>query len=115
MSRRDLKMKNVFMLVTLMAVAWACRGEKQPKDVIDMDKLETIYVELLDSASGVQKDSSNITISPTAERILARHQVSIDQLRATVNYYNEDTKRWKLFYENVVTKVNQSSLKNTSR
>ena len=108
-------MKNVFMLVTLVVVAWACRGEKQPKDVIDMDKLETIYVELLDSASGVQKDSSNITISPMAERILARHQVSIDQLRATVNYYNEDTKRWKLFYENVVTKVNQSSLKNTSR
>ncbi len=105
-------MKNTLTFLVVMMVAWACRGNKQPKDVIDQEKFESIYVELLDSASTIQPDSLNVPINPTAARILERHQVSLDQLKATVNYYNADTKRWKLFYEEVVKKMNEQTLKN---
>lgn len=107
-------MKNVFLIVALTILACACRGDKLPKNLIDKDKFEALYIELLDSAAA-DKDSANVKLKPTAERILERRQVSIDQLKATVNYYNADSKRWKLFYEDVVKKVNEQSLKNTTR
>lgn len=108
-------MTTVFRFVLLMMLVWGCKGEKQPKDMIEKEKFEAIYVELLDSASRVEKDSADVTMSPPAARILKRHQVSVDQLKATVNYYNADTKRWRLFYEDVVKRVNEQSLKNTTR
>ncbi len=100
-------MKNVFLILILTIFASACRRDKQPKDVLDKEKFESLYVELLDSSAVAEKDSAGLKISPTAQRILERRQISIDQLKTTVNYYNADSKRWKLFYEGVVKKVNE--------
>ncbi len=107
-------MKNI-VFVLLVIVTYSCSEDHRPENIIDPERFKAIYVELLDSAAAVQRDSSNFKLSPTAARILSRHHATLPELRATVSYYNLDTKKWKQFYESVVMTVNQMQEKNTSR
>ncbi len=108
-------MKNLFILVGLalegLAIACSCNREMQSPEVIDREKFEAIYVELLDSAATSQPATSDSTLSPTAERILKRHNVDILRFRATVQAYNSDTKKWKEFYEDVVNRFEERKQK----
>ncbi len=108
-------MKKVLAVwLVLLAVVLGCGEGKLAEGVLEREKFSAIYVELMDSAAVIQKDSVAVQITPTTARILNRHQVTIDQLKRTVDYYNADTKTWKLFYEDVTKKVNERSMKNTN-
>jgi len=103
------------VFVLLAIVTYSCSENHPPKNIIDAERFEAIYVELLDSAVAVHRDSSNFKLSPTAARILSRHDATVTEMQSTISYYDLDTKRWKQFYENVVKDVNQKQAKNTAQ
>lgn len=84
----------------------SCSERKSSVAVIDSKKFEMIYLELVDSALIVQAQPDSI-VSPVAERILARHEVTAEQFRATVREYNRDTRVWKEFYDNVLRRIDE--------
>ncbi len=104
-------MRHAFVVTLLLLITSSCSQKQQAENLIDKEKFEAMYVELLDSAAVAQPASSDSTLSPTAKRILERHEVSIEQFKATVNYYNSDTKEWKEFYEDVVKRIDERSIK----
>ena len=104
-------MRHAFVVTLILLITSSCSQKQQGKSVFEKEKFEAIYVELLDSSAVSQPASSDSTLSPTAKRILERHEVSIEQFKATVNYYNSDTKEWKEFYEDVVKRIDERSIK----
>ncbi len=108
-------MRNILLIVAFSLIVCGCTKDKQPKDILEREKFESLYVELLDSAAITERDSANISISTTAQRILNRREITLAQLKATVGYYNEDSERWKEFYGGVVKKVNEQYTKNPTR
>ncbi|MDL1891843.1 DUF4296 domain-containing protein [Sphingobacteriales bacterium CHB3] len=84
----------------------SCSERKSSVAVIDSKKFEMIYLELVDSALVVQAQPDSV-VSPVAERILARHEVTAEQFRATVREYNKDTRVWKEFYDNVLRRIDE--------
>jgi hypothetical protein len=94
-------------IVAALALFWSCANKPQPDDVIDNERFESLYVELLDSASVGPPAISDSTLSPTAERILKRRDVNLKMFRATVRAYQSNPRRWKEFYENVVRRYEQ--------
>lgn len=90
-------------LLTLLAacVITSCSKQESTNNVIPPEQFEKIYVELLDSTAVSKESESDTTLTPVAERILKRNNVTEAEFRATVQFYNADTKRWKEFYENV--------------
>jgi hypothetical protein len=101
-------MKKILALLLLLA---SCSQNQNPASTIASDKFEAIYLELLDSAAIAQPSATDSTLSPTAERILHRHEITVEQFKATVASYNADTRKWKEFYENIVKKYDERSKK----
>lgn len=101
-------MKKIFPLTILLA---SCSHNQNPAGAIAPEKFEAIYIELLDSAAIAQPSSIDSTLSPTAERILQRHEVSIEQYKSTVASYNTDIRKWKVFYDDIVKKFDERSKK----
>ena len=99
-------MRQIVIIVSMLALC-ACSDQKaEPVEGIDSEQFELIYLELVDSAQAVQAKPDSL-LSPVAERILARHQVTAEQFRATVKEYNKDTQRWKKFYDNVLRRIDE--------
>ena len=90
-------------LLTLLAacVTTSCSNQESSTNVIPSEQFEKIYIELLDSTGVNQESASDTTLTPVAERILRRNNVTEAEFRGTVQFYNADTKRWREFYENV--------------
>lgn len=104
---RRILMKKILALCALLA---SCSPNQNPAaGTIAPEKFEAIYIELLDSAAIAAPSATDSALSPTAERILQRHEVTIAQFKATVARYNTDTRKWQEFYENVVKKYHERS------
>ena len=106
-------MRPAFVITLLLLITSSCSQKQQANNIIDKEKFEAMYVELLDSAQVIQSSPADSTLSLIAARILKRHEASPEQFKATVQFYNSDTKRWKEFYENVVTRIDERSIKKT--
>ncbi|MBX2991168.1 MAG: DUF4296 domain-containing protein [Bacteroidetes bacterium] len=98
-------MRQIVTLALLLFLA-SCSERKSPVSAIDADKFEKIYLELVDSALVIQAQPDSL-VSPVAERILERHEVTAEQFRATVREYNNDTRVWKEFYDNVLLRIDE--------
>jgi hypothetical protein len=111
MQRKPFPRSSVTMrsLVVLCGLLAACVQHQDPARTIAPEQFEAVYLELLDSAAIAPPSESDSTVSPTAERILRRHQVTIEQFKATVASYHTDTKKWKEFYANILKKYDERS------
>lgn len=101
------------MLIFFFSVC-SCSKKESPTSAIEKEKFESAYIELLDSAQVIQSAPTDSTLSPAAERILKRREVSAAQFKATVRFYNADTKKWKEFYEEVMKRVVERGTKKQS-
>lgn len=98
-------MRQIVTIILLFVLS-SCSEEKAPVGLIDSARFEMIYLELVDSALVVQAQPDSV-VSAAAERILARHDVTAEQFRATVREYNKDTRVWKEFYDNVLRRIDE--------
>lgn len=104
---------NRFLIPILILSTCSCSKEEPRSAVVEKDKFESVYVELLDSAQVIQSAPTDSTLSPVAERILKRHEIPIEQFKATVRFYNADAKKWKEFFEDVVKRIDERRNKKT--
>ena len=58
-------------------------------------------------------DSSQVVNPRTAARdsVLKKHNVSLAQYQATVDYYNKDPERWQTFFKKVLAEVDSMRIK----
>ncbi len=91
-------------LVVGLLLASCSQGGDQP-GILDEDEFASAYVELLDSASAAKTDHPDSLLSPAAQRILERRDISVEEFNATVAEYNKDTKQWEAFYAQVIRKI----------
>ena len=75
-------------------------GGKTPPGVLDHDTFVTVYVALLAADS-----SASDSVRGTPEEIMARHNVTEQEMRATMEVYNADVVRWKEFYADVTKRL----------
>lgn len=91
------------LLVTLLACS---RKDSSPRPISD-ERFENVYLDLLDSMQTAQAAALDSLPTPVAERILKRHNVTLDEFKATVASYNAAAQKWKDFYEHVAAKMEQ--------
>ncbi len=100
--------------IFLCIVSGACTTHDKSKNTVETEVFEEVYSQLLDS-SAVPQQTTDTTVSPVARRILERNGVSLEQFNATVNYYNDDTKKWGEFYANIVKRFDEKHRKKEKR
>ena len=89
----------------------------QNQNRIDEDKFVKIYTDMVITQDSIvdkkEADSSKAINSKTAARdsVLKKHNVTLAQYQATVDYYNQDPERWQTFFEKVLAEVDSMKTK----
>lgn len=95
------------LLIILLVTLLACSRKDFSTRPISDERFEDLYIELLDSMHTTQPATLDSLPDPVSERILQRHNVSLEEFKATVAFYNAETRKWKDFYEHVAAKMEQ--------
>ncbi|MBU2445369.1 MAG: DUF4296 domain-containing protein [Bacteroidetes bacterium] len=92
------------LILLLVVLIVSCNSSK----IIDEETFVQIYSELLISKEKYRGDSKSFI----AEREKIYKAYSVDRLRVdeTLEYYNSDPQRWKLFFEKVVKNLENIQL-----
>ncbi len=77
-------------------------------DIIEEETFVQIYSELLISKEKFKGDTK--TFIADREKIFKAYNVDKTQVDATLEYYNSDPKRWKVFFEKVVKNLENIQL-----
>ena len=74
---------------------------------IPPDKFAAIYIDLKLSEASIKSADSLMKTSDKEilNRILKKHNVTVEQIQITIDNYNKDVLKWKEFYENVSKKL----------
>ncbi len=86
---------NLRLLLCLSLFLSGCSDDK----VIEEEKLVLIYTDLLiaqDTVSLNDKDLDSLRLS-----VLKKYDVDENNYDETIKYYNEDLKRWEVFFDKV--------------
>jgi len=86
---------NLSLLLCLSLFLSGCSDDK----VIEEEKLVLIYTDLLiaqDTVSLNDKDLDSLRLS-----VLKKYDVDENNYDETIKYYNEDLKRWEVFFDKV--------------
>ncbi|MBI5475067.1 MAG: DUF4296 domain-containing protein [Ignavibacteriae bacterium] len=101
---------SILSALICLAMIAACTAQKDSGKTIPPEQFEEIYIQILDSST-VPQQNPDSTVSPIAERILKRNGFTPEEFRATLGYYNADTKKWGDFYSNIVRQFDERSRK----
>ncbi len=101
--------KRIFILSLLSSLFFAaCSGDK-----IDEDKFVKIYSDLVIAQDTSRANQKNIT--EIKNRVLKRYSVNEKEYNATVEYYNEDPKKWSDFFDKVLAHLEILKSKSTAK
>jgi len=92
---------NVLALIITFLILPGC----DKKNTIDDNKMVLIYTDIL-----IAQDTSsveNINVDSLRTMVLNRHQISEDEYRKTIEYYNEDRERWENFFDRVTKHIEE--------
>jgi len=95
------------ILVSYGILFAACQNQSR----IDEDKFVKIYTDMVIAQDSIiekkEADSLQVVNPRTVARdsVLKKHNVSLAQYQATVNYYNQDPERWQTFFDKVLAEV----------
>ena len=87
---------SFFLTISLFIFISAC--EKNPQ--IPEDKFIKVYVDLLilqDTTS-----TNNASLDSLKSLVFQKYKISADQYDATIQYYNEEPKRWEGFFDKAI-------------
>ncbi len=77
---------------TLLFILLTCSNDK----VINEDKFVKVYTDLVMAQDTLQINEANF--DSVKQSVFNRHGITSGQYVYTVNYYNEDVKRWERFF-----------------
>jgi hypothetical protein len=106
------KMTHKFIIIIVIAIVYiGC--EKKSSETISPEKFASIYVDVrLSGAWETNIDSLLITTNrEKTDSILARHGVTIEKIKSTIDTYNKDVSKWKEFYDVVIRKLTELNKK----
>ncbi|HEX2867480.1 MAG TPA: DUF4296 domain-containing protein [Ignavibacteriales bacterium] len=83
----------------IILFAFALNSCSDQKVIKDDEKFAAFYVDLLLSS---EKNSGDINmVRSERQKIFARYDISMEEYKATLNYYSEKPERWKEFFDRV--------------
>jgi hypothetical protein len=95
-----------FLLLTFLLFAClSCADKNRTPNMLSRSEFESVYIELLDSASVNAQVPMDSVMSPATNRILRRRGILLSQFTATVLAFNDEPTKWKEFYESVTKKI----------
>ncbi len=77
---------------SLLFILLSCSNDK----VINEDKFVKVYTDLVIAQDTLQINEANF--DSVKQSVFKRHGITSRQYEYTVNYYNEDVKRWESFF-----------------
>jgi len=93
---------SIFLFVTMFAIG--CNSSK----IIDESTFVQIYSELLISKEKYRGDTKSFIAD--RDKIYKSYNVDRTKVDATLEYYNSDPERWKVFFEKVVKNLENVQL-----
>ena len=69
--------------------------------IIEEEKFIEIYTDII-----IAKDTTSVTTQSkdaVIKSVLAKHNVTLDAYKTTVQYYNQDSERWEKFFAQAIT------------
>lgn len=80
----------------LLISLYSCSDQKV---IRDEEKFAAFYVDLLISS---EKSSGDLNlVKAERQKIFAKYDITMEQFKATLNYYSEKPDRWKEFFDKV--------------
>ena len=98
----------IFILTILLFLLPVCNQN----NIIEEEKFIEIYTDII-----IAKDTTSVTTQSkdaVIKSVLAKHNVTLDTYKTTVEYYNQDSERWEKFFAQTITyleKKRQDSVK----
>lgn len=101
------------LIIFILLINSGCNTQKQYK-IIPPDKLADIYIDLtINAGIDLFKDTSaSDKVSDfIVDSILQKYNYSENDMKNTIQHYNEDVLKWKEFYEKVILKLEKQYIK----
>ncbi|OGU71414.1 MAG: hypothetical protein A2V93_00180 [Ignavibacteria bacterium RBG_16_34_14] len=88
-----------FSLIILLFLLPGCSDDK----IIEQDKLVLIYSDLLIAQDTVSLDDKSL--DSLRQSVFKKYNVAEKDYENTIDYYNEDLKRWEEFFDKVTAHI----------
>ncbi len=93
-----MSIKTIFIPVALLLfVTTSVNCAKKPP--LKEDKFVQVYVDLVIAEDSSAADQS---IEQIKSEIFSRHNITAEQYEKTIDFYNDEPKRWEAFFEKAV-------------
>jgi hypothetical protein len=86
-------------------LAQGCAQDSPPEGVVPMETFAEIYASLVENERLAGPAILLNTKQYDADTTLARFGVTRDQIQRTIEYYNEDVRRWHAFYVEAMQRI----------
>ena len=94
-------LKNFLSAILFIAIPLLAGCTKSK--VIDEDKFIKVYSNLV-----ISQDTTNITaknIDSVKAKVYKKYNITDEEYKATINYYNQDPERWEKFFTKAIAYV----------
>lgn len=92
-------------LITFLTLIFFLSIDCNQNKIIDEEKFVKIYADIIianDTISGASHSADTVL-----QRVLLKHNVTLEQYEATVQYYNQDSERWEKFFSKAIAYLEQ--------
>jgi hypothetical protein len=97
---------KILILLLLSWVIVSCSQQRQTKDVLPEDQFVNVYAEFLilkERCSVSNVDSSSFVLK--SDSLYKSHNVSAEQMKATIHYYSENPLQWITMNQKVIQRL----------
>jgi hypothetical protein len=98
------------MPAVVLALA-SCAKQTHQEKVLENETFAQIYIALQEEGTRLRNVSPDSTHVFDPKSVLSAFNVSEEEFRATVRFYNEDLTRWKVFFSEVAKQSELSQKK----
>ncbi|NWF49222.1 MAG: DUF4296 domain-containing protein [Ignavibacteriaceae bacterium] len=105
----DLRKKTPFLFFVLFVVIFAASCDKE--EAIPEDEFVVVFTDLI-----IANDTADFNKTNRLEvkkAVLKKHNITEEQYKRTLDFYNKDPEKWKEFFDRAVTRA--ESLMNSSK
>jgi hypothetical protein len=105
---------SFYLIPTYLAFIFLFTSGCHQNKIIDEEKFIEIYTDIIiarDTTSVKEISASNDSI---IKNVLVKHNVTLQEYQATVDYYNQESERWEKFFSKAIKYLDEKR-KNVSK
>lgn len=99
---------STFKLIFLVFTLYFSFGCNQNK-IIEEEKFVKIYTDIIIAKGTIS--GTTLSSDTVLQRVLVKHNVSIEDYKATIQYYNQDSERWEKFFAKAIANLEKKRKK----